>query len=69
MQVFLQGFLETYIIVSQKFHNERAVFIAKWKGIDAIGFNARDAGIKYGIKTRIREVFARCKVYFDLMIG
>ena len=59
----------SYIIVSQKFHNERAVFIAKWKGIDAIGFNARDAGIKFGIKTRIREVFARCKVYFDLMIG
>ena len=59
----------SYVIVSQKFHNERAIFIAKWKGIDAIGFNARDARIKYGIKTRIREVFARCKVFLDLLVG
>ena len=57
------------VVVSQKFHNERAIFIAKWKDIDAIGYNARDARIRYGIKTRIREVFARCKVYLDLLVG
>lgn len=59
----------SYTIVSQRFHNERAIFIAKKKGIDAIGFNARDAGRRYGIKTRIREVFARCKVFLDLLVG
>ncbi len=56
-------------IVSQRFHNERAIFIAKKKKIDAIGFNARDAGRRYGFKTRVREVFARCKVFLDLLVG
>lgn len=59
----------SYIIVSQRFHNERAIFIAKKKGIDAIGFNARDAHLKYGLKTRIREIFARCKVFLDIVFG
>jgi SanA protein len=59
----------SYTIVSQRFHNERAIFIAHKKGIDAIGFNARDARLKYGFKTRVREIFARCKVFLDLVIG
>lgn len=58
---------DSYTVVSQRFHNERAVFIAGKKGIDAIGFNARDARFKYGKKTRIREVFSRCKVFIDLL--
>ena len=60
---------DSYTIVSQKFHNARAIFIAKKKGIDAIGFNARDAQIRYGFKTQLREIFARCKVFLDLMFG
>lgn len=59
----------SYTVVSQRFHNERAIFIARKKKIDAIGLNARDAGRRYGLKTRIREVFARCKVFLDLLIG
>ena len=60
---------DSYVIVSQKFHNARAIFIAQKKGIDAIGFNARDAKIRYGFKTQVREVFARCKVFLDWMFG
>lgn len=60
---------DSYTIISQQFHNERAIFIAGKKSIDAIGYNARDARLKYGFKTRIREVFARCKVFLDLLIG
>lgn len=59
----------SYIIVSQRFHNERGIFIASRKGIDAIGFNARDTRLRYGLKIRIREVFARCKVFIDLLVG
>jgi SanA protein len=29
-------------VVSQRFHNERAIFLAQHHGIDAIGFNAQD---------------------------
>ncbi|MBR3285160.1 MAG: YdcF family protein [Bacteroidales bacterium] len=58
-----------FIVVSQKFHNERAVFIAGKKGIEAFGYNAEDVGFNYGLMTYIRECFARCKVYIDLLTG
>jgi len=56
-------------IISQKFHNERAIYLAEKNGISAIGFNARDLTGKYGIKTRIREYFARTKAYIDVIFG
>jgi SanA protein len=56
-------------IISQKFHNERAVFIAKYKGIKAIGFNAKDVQKYYGFKTQLREKFARVKTMIDLLFG
>jgi SanA protein len=56
-------------IISQQFHNERAIYIAKWKDIEAIGFNARDVNIRYGFKTQLREKFARVKMVLDLILG
>ena len=61
--------LSEFIVVSQKFHNERAVFIAGKKGIKAIGFNASDVSFHYGFITYVREWGARCKVFIDLMFG
>ena len=58
-----------FIVVSQKFHNERAVFIAGRKGIDAVGYNARDISFQSGFITYVREWGARCKVYLDLITG
>ena len=59
----------SFIVVSQRFHNERAVFIAGKKGIDAVGYNAGDVGFHYGFVTYLREWFARCKVFLDLLVG
>jgi SanA protein len=56
-------------IISQQFHNERAIYIAKQKGINAIGFNAKDVNVHYGLKTRIRERLARVKMIIDLTFG
>ena len=56
------------IIVSQEFHNLRAVFIARSKGIDAVGFNARGLSRSYSIKTWLREYLARVKAVLDLYI-
>lgn len=56
-------------VISQKFHNERAIYLAEKNGISAIGFNARDLSGKYGLKTRIREYFARTKAFLDIMFG
>lgn len=56
-------------IISQKFHNERAIYLAEKNGISAIGYNARDLSGKYGFKTRFREYFARTKAFLDVMFG
>ncbi|MDV2447951.1 hypothetical protein CMU93_10620 [Elizabethkingia anophelis] len=58
-----------YIIISQEFHNERAVFIARENGINAFGFNAQDVNKAIGIKTMIREKFARAKVFWDFLFS
>jgi len=60
---------EEFTIISQKFHNARAVFIARKNGIKAIGFNADDISISRSLRTRVREIFARIKVFIDLSIG
>jgi SanA protein len=55
------------IIVSQAFHNYRALFIAKYYGMDAIGFNARYPK-EVSSKILFREYFARPKALLDLYI-
>lgn len=56
-------------IISQKFHNERAIYLAEKNDITAIGYNAKDLQNKYGWKTRVREYFARTKAFLDILIG
>lgn len=56
---------DSVTIISQPFHNERAVYLATKKGIAAIGFNARDVAASAGIKVKIREKLARVKVFID----
>jgi SanA protein len=55
-------------IVSQRFHLERALFIARKYNIDAVGFIAEDAPQEYGIYTYIREYFAKFLAVIDLYI-
>jgi SanA protein len=55
------------IIVSQAFHNYRALFIAKYSGIDAIGFNAKYPS-ESSSKIILREILARPKAVLDLFI-
>ena len=55
-------------IISQRFHNERAIYLAEKNGITAIGFNARDVDVYAGLRTNIRELFARVKMFIDLAI-
>jgi SanA protein len=57
------------IIVSQKFHNERAIFLAKQHGMEAFGYNAPDVNKYAGLKTNRREYLAKAKAYLDLILG
>lgn len=56
-------------IISQRFHNQRAVFIAKQNGMDAIAYNATDVPQSQNDKTRIREWFAKANVFVDILIN
>ncbi|MCH7228675.1 vancomycin high temperature exclusion protein [Haloferula sp. A504] len=54
--------------ISQKFHNERAAYLAKAKGLDYVGFNARDVEGQGGLKTKLREIGARVKMWLDVRV-
>ena len=56
-------------IISQQFHNERAIYLAKNNEIEAVGFNARDVSGRYGLKVKVREYLARTKVFVDILLG
>lgn len=58
----------SFIIISQQFHNERALAIAQSKGINAFAFNAKGVYGKKSFKTNLRELFARVKTVLDLTI-
>ncbi len=57
-----------YTFVSQLFQNERAIYIARAHGIEAIGYNAKDVGYYSGFKTKTREMLARVNVFLDLYL-
>ncbi|MDF4202045.1 ElyC/SanA/YdcF family protein [Maribacter sp. SA7] len=61
--------LNNVTVISQKFHNERAIYIAKQKGLNAIGFNAKDVSTSQGLKVQIREYLARVKVFIDMILN
>jgi SanA protein len=65
-QVFGQ---DSVTVISQQFHNERAIYIASHEGITAIGYNAEDVSGSEGFKTAIREKLARVKVFLDFWFG
>ena len=56
------------VIVSQRFHNERALYIAAEYGVSAIGYNAQGVSRIWGIRTELREYLARVKALLDLHV-
>ena len=61
--------LDDYIIVSQKFHLNRALYLADAKGQKAIGFVAKSIeGSKASKKMEDREALAQIKAYLDVNV-
>jgi SanA protein len=58
--------VDSLLLISQQFQNERAIYLAQANGIQAYGFNARDVAAKAGLKTNVREVGARVKMWLDV---
>ena len=59
---------DSVTIISQEFHNQRALFIANKNNIKAIAFNAQEVNKNYSFKTRVREYFARVKCVLDIYV-
>ena len=58
-----------FTIISQDFHTRRAIYIARYLGLDAIGFNAKDVSRNFGFKTQLREKFARTNMFLDFIFS
>ena len=54
------------VIVSQRFHLDRALFLARHAGIEAWGFEARDVDTPYSIFTELRRYPSALRAYYDV---
>lgn len=60
--------LDSVTVISQEWHNERALYIARHKGLDAIAYNAKDVKVRRSfIKNHAREVLSKVKVVLDIL--
>lgn len=60
--------LGSITIISQKYHNERAIYLAEHYGLQAVAYNAAMPNIaKKKIRNISREFLARIKLFIDLM--
>ena len=62
--------LKSFTVISQKFHNERAIYQAEHLGLDVENiqaYNAKDPKSRRAYLTTIREYFARVKMFMDLI--
>ena len=62
--------LRSFTIISQQFHNERAIYQAEHLGLDVENiqaYNAKSPKSKWAMMTYIREYFARVKMFWDLI--
>ena len=57
-----------FTVISQEFHNQRALFIGNRRGMQSVGFNAREVTGHHGIRTRLREYLARTVTVLDLYV-
>ncbi len=57
-----------FIVVSQRFHNERAVFLAGQLELEAVGYNAKDVVHGAALATHLREYLARVNAVLDVTL-
>jgi SanA protein len=55
-------------VISQNFHNVRALYLCQHEGIEAVGFAAQDVPDGYSSRTLIREYLARPKAMIDVYL-
>ena len=58
-----------FTIISQPFHVERALYLARANGINAIGYGAANVSLEYGLYAYLREIPARWLALYDAWFG
>jgi SanA protein len=58
-----------FTIISQPFHIERALYLARANSIDAIGYGAANVSLEYGLYAYLREIPARWLALYDAWFG
>lgn len=61
--------IRSFTVISQRFHNERALYLAEHLGLDVEtvqGFNAKSPTAGMAFVTYIREYLARVKMFIDI---
>ena len=64
--------LSSFVVVSQRFHNERAIYQAEHLDLDVngiTGFNADDVHTSTSFLIYLREYLARVKMFLDLFLA
>lgn len=57
---------DRYTIISDDFHVSRAVFLARRQQSDVVGYASDRIAMRYSIRSRLREIFARVKAVLDV---
>lgn len=58
-----------FVVISQPFHVERALYLGDMRGIDAVGYGAANVSLRFGPMAYLREIPARWLALYDAYIG
>lgn len=60
--------LRSFVIISQRFHDYRALFLAQHNGLDAVAYIWPEEDRRQPLRTEAREYLARVKAVLDLFV-
>ena len=61
---------DSITVISQSWHNKRAIFIASHNDLDVIAYNAKDTAVRRSyVKMHVREMLSRVKAVYDVCTG
>ncbi|MGE0130367.1 MAG: vancomycin high temperature exclusion protein [Blastocatellales bacterium] len=58
--------LNRLTIITDDFHSQRALFLSRSYGVDAVAFRSEPVPLEYSATTRMREWLARVKAFLDV---
>ena len=60
--------LQRFTIVTDDFHQARAIFLARAHGLDVVGFQSGPVPLKWSVRTRTRELVSRVAACLDVYV-